>query len=152
MNNVDSLDILFVVWAFLFQVALIVHFSLRRWLFSAYIERYGWLLYVLALPAFVVSLILLRGGKSWSLWLGGVIFLVWGLYGFIVEYVRRIEWRSPIRWSVFVPYVFLYLATVMFYWWPVAIVSRPLWYVYAVLFLAATGLNLASHDPSRTRR
>ena len=43
------------------------------------------------------------------------------------------------------PYVFLYLGTVMFYWWPLALLSRPLWFVFAVLFVIGTILNLTSH-------
>jgi hypothetical protein len=69
----------------------------------------------------------------------------------MVEYVGEIEWRNPIRWPVFGPYVFLYLATVMFYWWPLALVSKPLWYVYAVLFSASTILNVTSHRGSEDR-
>jgi hypothetical protein len=38
---------------------------------------------------------------------------------------------------------------VMFYWWPVAILSRPLWTVYAALFVASTLLNIFSHKPAR---
>ena len=42
-------------------------------------------------------------------------------------------------------YVLLYLATIMFYWWPVGMLSRPLWYVYAGLFTLSTWLNISSH-------
>ncbi len=49
------------------------------------------------------------------------------------------------RMSIAGPYVFLYLATVMFYWWPLALVSKPLWYVYAFLFMISTILNVTSH-------
>jgi hypothetical protein len=62
-----------------------------------------------------------------------------------VEYLLHIEWRSPIRWPIFIPYLTLYLASIMFYWWPLATISRPLWYVYAVLFVVSTVLNAASH-------
>ncbi len=107
--------------------------------------KYGWIVYALSLPAAIVSVILLLGGETWSLWLGGFIYLVWAIDGYTVEYVRKLEWRNPIRWSVFGPYVFLYLATVMFYWWPLGLISRPLWYLYAFLFLLSTILNVTSH-------
>jgi hypothetical protein len=149
MPQLDRLDILFLVWAFVFQIALIVHFSLRKWLFDRYVLKFGWIVYGLALPATLVSVIMLQGGRSWPFWLGGVILLVWSALGSVVEYVRKIEWRSPIRWSIFVPYVTLYLAGVMFYWWPVGMIYRPMWYVYAVLFVAAMFLNVTSHRPGR---
>jgi hypothetical protein len=90
-------------------------------------------------------MLLLLNGKAWSLWLGGVIYLVWAIYGFAVEYIKKIQWRNPIRLPIFGPYVFLYLAAVMFYWWPLGLISKPLWYVYAVLFIASTTLNITSH-------
>jgi len=64
---------------------------------------------------------------------------------YIIEYVKGIQWRNPIHWPVFGPYVFLYLATIMFYWWPLGLISRPLWYAYAILFVISTVLNITSH-------
>ncbi len=145
MYGMDNLEVLFVVWSFVFQIVLIMHFLLRKWFFDIYIMQYGWVVYALSVPAILVSLFLLLGGKPWSLWLGGFIYLVWAIYGYVVEYAKRIPWRNPICWSIFGPYLFLYLATVMFYWWPLALIRRPLWYVYAVLFIISTTLNLTSH-------
>ena len=145
MFELDNLEILFVITAFLFQVILIIHFLLRKWAFDAYIMKYGWIVYALSVPAAAVSVLLLSGGMTWSLWLGGFLYITWAIYGYVVEYVKKIEWRDPIRWSIFAPYLFLYLATVMFYWFPLALVSRPLWYVFAVLFIISTILNLTSH-------
>jgi len=147
MFGEDSLETMFVVTAFLFQIVLIVHFALRKWRFDI-AQRYGWIVYGLSLPAAVVSLILLLGGKSWSFWLGGFIYLVWAIFAYIVEYVRGIRWRNPFNWQIGGPYVVLYLATVMFYWWPLALISRPLWYAYALLFIISTILNVSSHKGS----
>lgn len=144
MLNLDSLDTLYVVTALVFQVVLVIHFALRKWRFHLAM-RYGPLVYALGIPAAVVSVLLLLGGKSWSLWLGGFIYLIWALFGYTVEYIKGIEWRSPIRWAIFGPYILLYLATAMFYWWPLALVSKPLWYVCAALFVASTILNATSH-------
>lgn len=144
MVSLDNLEMMFVVWAFLFQIVLIIHFSLRKWFFSIAM-KYGWSVYALSALAVVVSVFLVLGGKTWLLCVGGFIYLIWAIYGYTVEYTRGIQWRKPIRWSIFGPYVFLYLATVMFYWWPLALIRRPLWYVYAVLFIISTLLNVTSH-------
>ncbi|GAB4479074.1 MAG: hypothetical protein Kow00124_24250 [Anaerolineae bacterium] len=144
MAGLDALDTLYVVTALLFHSLLVIHFALRRWRFELAV-RLGWIFYALSLPAAGVSLVLLSGGRAWGLWLGGFLFLVWATFGFIVEYIRQIEWRAPIRWPIFGPYVTLYLATAMFYWWPVALVSRPLWFVCGALFLIASVLNVSSH-------
>ncbi len=107
--------------------------------------RYGWIVYGLSIPAAAVSVLLILGGKACSLWLGGFVYLIWAIYGYAVEYVRKTEWRNPIRWPIFGPYMTLYLATVMFYWWPMALIWNPLWYMYAVLFIVSTVLNVTSH-------
>jgi hypothetical protein len=145
VTKLDNLSSLYVVWAFVFQAALIVHFALRKWCFEGYIVKFGWLFYVLSVPAMVISVILLLGGKPWYLWVGGFLFFTWGIFGFVVEYVSKISWRNPIHWPIFGPYVTLYLATSMFYWWPLGRFGRPLWYVYAVLFVVSTILNVTSH-------
>jgi len=145
MTKLDTLDKLFVVWAFLFQILLIVHFAIRKPLMESYTEKYGWIIYALCIPAVVISIILMRSGKSWSFWLGGFLFFVYAIFGYWVDYVAKIPFRNPIQLSTAIPYVFLYLATVMFYWWPLGFLSRPLWFIYAVLFVVATILNITSH-------
>jgi hypothetical protein len=144
MNSLDFSETLYLVSAFLFQVILVIHFALRKWRFNLAI-RYGWIVYALSIPAALISLFLFLDGKSWSLWLGGFIYLIWAIYGYTVEYVKRIEWRNPIRWPVFGPYIFLYLSTIMFYWWPLALIYKPLWYLIAILFITSTILNVTSH-------
>ena len=146
MFGIDCLETVFVLSAFLFQGILITHFALRKWRFEQAM-RYGWIVYAISFPAAAISMIILFGGKSWSFWLSGFVYLIWAIYGYTVEYVRQIQWRSPTRWSILVPYVFLYLATVMFYWWPLALIHKSFWYAYALLFVISTCLNLTSHHP-----
>jgi len=141
----DNLDLLFVIWSFTFQVVLILHFSVRKRFFESYTLKYGWLVYALSLPAVVISLVMLLGGKTWSFWLGGFLFLVFAAYGYRIDYVKGVQWRNPLKKEILFPYVTLYLATVMFYWWPLGLLNRPLWYIYAVLFVVATILNVTSH-------
>jgi hypothetical protein len=145
MTKLDNLDKLFIGWAFLLQILLIVHFAIRKPLLESYTEKYGWIIYALCVPAIVISIMLLRGGKSWSFWLGGFLFLMFAIFGYWVDYMAQIQFRSPLQLSIVFPYAFLYLATVMFYWWPLGLLSRPLWFVYAVLFVIATILNVTSH-------
>ena len=144
MSELDRLDLLYVGYAFLFHLTLIIHFALRKWRFEI-VQQYGWVFYALSLLAFVVSLALLRGGKPVWIWLGGFLYLTWAIFGYLVEYQFGIPWRNPIYWPVLVPYVSLYLATVMFYWWPLGQIGRPYWYIAAALFVISTVLNLASH-------
>lgn len=134
-DQLDQLDKLFVVWAFLFQIVLIIHFAVRKPFFESYTKKYGGIVYALCIPAVVISIILLRGGKSWSFWLGGFLFLIYAVYGYWIDFVRQIPFRNPLQLTIVIPYVFLYLATVMFYWWPLWPLSRQLWFVYAILYV-----------------
>jgi hypothetical protein len=144
MSSTDTYEILFVLCAITFQLILIIHFSLRKWRFTLAI-RYGLIVYSLGVLAAGISTLMLMAGATWHYYMGGFIYLAWGIFGYWSEYVRKIEWRNPIRWSIFGPYITLYLATVMFYWWPLALIYKPMWYIYAVLFIISTYLNVSSH-------
>jgi hypothetical protein len=144
MAGLDKHDTLFVIWAFFLQICLIVLFAIRKSHLEA-ILQYGWILYLLSIPAVIISIIMLRSGKEWSFWIGGFIFLLWAIFGYVVEYQFDIKWRNPIVWSILVPYMVLYLGTIMFYWFPLGILSRLFWYIYAVFFALGTYLNVTSH-------
>jgi hypothetical protein len=145
MSDLDHMDKLFASWAFAFQLLLIAHFAVRKRFFESYTLRFGWLAYALCIPAAVISVVLLLRGKSWSYWLGGFLCLLFAAFGYWVDYVAGIQWRSPFRPSIGIPYVLLYLSTVMFYWWPLGNLGRPLWFAFGVLFVIGTILNVTSH-------
>lgn len=149
MITLNSYEMTYIITAFLFQVALITHFALRKWRFDQAI-RYGRVVYALSIPAVAVSIVFIFNHQPWFLWLGGLLYLIWAVYGYWIEYVREIEWRNSLRWSVLVPYITLYLATVMLYWWPVAQIYKPLWYVFTLLFISSTFLNVTSHKRGET--
>jgi hypothetical protein len=144
MPSLSTPETLFVISAFLFQLILLIHFYLRKTHFEVAV-RYGWIVYILGIPAAVLSVFSLMSGMGWAFWIGGFLYLAWGVFGLWVEYARKLEWRSPIRWQVATPYLCLYLATVMFYWWPLALIYKPFWFAYAALFIASSYLNVTSH-------
>jgi hypothetical protein len=145
MLGLNNLDSLFVGWAFFLQIALIIHFAVRRRFFESYALKYGWIIYALCIPAVVVSIILLLGGKMWYFWLGGFLFFIFAIYGYYIDYIKQIPWRKPLVTRIMIPYVTLYLAPIMFYWWPLIRIMPSLWYVYACLYVLSTILNITSH-------
>ena len=140
----DRYEKLFVFTAFFVQIALLVYFAIRKWNFDLAMQ-WGWPIYALALPAVIVSLVLLVAGKPWYLWSAGFLYAAWAVFGYVVDIAHPIAWRSPGHLSVLIPYVLLYLAGLMFYWWPLGTIRRPLWFIYAVLFVISTLLNISSH-------
>lgn len=145
MTALDALDRFFILAAFTFQIVLTVHFAVRKWRFATAIH-YGWIVYALSLPAALLSVAQMTAGKPWFFWLAGLLYLIWAVFGYIIEYVYRLEWRDPIRVSIFAPYVLLFFATSMFYWWPLARFNWLLWFIFAVLYVVGTMLNVTSHD------
>ena len=59
MSGMDLLDFLFAASAVFFHSVLIVHFALRKRRFEAYVMKYRWMVYALALPSSLVSFVLL---------------------------------------------------------------------------------------------
>jgi hypothetical protein len=140
----DRYDRLYVYTAFFIQAVLLVYFAIRKWDFDLAMQ-WGWLVYALALPAVIVSLVLLVAGKPWYLWVAGFLYAIFAVFGYVVDIARPLSWRSPVYLPVLIPFVGLYLSSLMFYWWPLGSIRRPLWYLYAVLFVFSTTLNVTSH-------
>jgi hypothetical protein len=145
MADLNRYDRLFAITAFGIQVVLLLYFALRTWRFDAAM-RVGWVVYVLGLPAAVVSVVLLVGGRPWYQALAGFLYAAWAIFGYVVDIAHPVAWRSPIVWPVFIPYVLLYMGCQMFYWWPLGLLGRPLWFAYGALFVASTILNISSHN------
>ena len=143
---------LFAAFALTSQLVLLVYFVLRR-LRPRVADRHGWVAYAFGLLGLAVGLRLLAGGAPWQLYTGPVVFAVWAAFGGWADTIARIEWREPIRWTVFAPYVSLYLAAQMFLWWPLWDRWFAGWCAYLALFAVNTALNAAGHfGPSARRR
>ena len=142
----DASDRLFIVTAFLIQLVLLAYFVFRKVNFDAALQ-WGWIVYAMAVPALVVTFVMIRAGKPWVFWVGGLLFTAWAILGYIVDIARPVAWRSPPLLPVFIPYVLLYLGAQMFYWFPVGMLERSLWYLFAFLFVVSTYFNVTSHNP-----
>lgn len=140
----------FAVFALASQAILLLYFAGRRWRLAA-AEKYGWVAYAFGGLGAALGIWLLFVGASWRLFAGPLLFATWATYGAWVDLLRRVEWRWPIHWNVFGPYLTLYLAAQMFLWWPLWNVWRMGWVVYLVLFVANTALNMSTHFGSRAK-
>lgn len=144
----DNLHSVYVAFSIVFHLMLCIHFAVRKWHFQTTI-RWGWLVYALSLPALGLSVWLKNQGVEWFFWIAGILYFIWSLFGFGVEYIFRIEWRNSWDWPILIPYVGMYLAVCMFTWWPVARVSKTAWFAITVLFIIGTILNISSHHPNK---
>lgn len=82
------------LFAFLMEILLIVHFALRRWRFEKAM-RMGWVYGVLGIPGVLLSIYLWLAGMAWYFVIAGFLTGAWALLGFYVDGVKGIEWRGP---------------------------------------------------------
>jgi hypothetical protein len=144
MAGQDTVTVAFAAFGLVSQAVLVMFFAARRWR-PRMAERHGWIAYAFAGLGFPLGAWLILGGQSWTLCAGPLLLALWAVLGAVVDLWRRIEWRTPIRWGVFVPYVALYFWAQMFLWWPLWDLWRSSWVLFLVLFVANTALNIQGH-------
>ena len=144
MFGQDTATVAFAAFGLASQTLLVAYFAARRWR-PQLAERHGWVVYAFAGLGLPLGIWLILGGQSWKLYVGPLLLALWAALGAAVDLWRRVEWRTPIRWSVFVPYVGLYFWAQMFLWWPLWKLWRPAWACFLVLFVASTALNIQGH-------
>ena len=130
------------------QAILVCFFAARRWS-PQLAQRYGWLAYAFAGLGLPLGAWLFLDGQSWRLYVGPLLMAAWALFGAVVDLWRPRQWRRPIVWSVFAPYLALYFWAQMCLWWPLWDINQAAWAVFLVLFVASTALNLRGHFGDR---
>ena len=102
----------------------------------------GYGIIALALPAAVALGALLRARADALHWVGAAVFLAFVALMVAVEYLGRVEFRSPARYAILVPYLVLFFGGVLLMGLPMFRVDRRLWLVTvatSVLLLASMG-------------
>jgi len=130
------------------QFVLILNFAARNGKPS--LEReYGGVVYAMGVPAVILGMLFLVANQPWYVVTAPFLYWVWAAFGYYVDRYRPIEWRTPPRWSVFVPYVGLFVASQFSFWIPLWVVGLAYWMAYAALYSVNTGLNIYSHRRSK---
>lgn len=94
---------------------------------------------VLAIPAGTALLGFLRAGSGWRFSAGPAAFLVFVAFSLVVDYLLGIEFRSPRRWEVLIPYLTLFFGSIVMMGAPMIRVNRRLWLVTALTALLLLG-------------
>jgi hypothetical protein len=143
-----SMKALFLFFALFTQGMLLLNFAARRW-HPALEARYGWTVYALGLPALILGLLFLAHRQPWPITSAPFVFAGWAGFGFYVDRIRRISWRSPPRWPILLPYVVAYLAAQFLFWVPLWEIDLAYWVGYTILYTLNTVLNLSTHGRRR---
>jgi len=102
----------------------------------------GLVMVALALPAALALVALLRARAGWRQWVGPAVYLAFIAFLVVVEYVLAIEFRSPARAEVLVPYLVLFFGAILLMGLPMFRLDRRLWWVTVattVLLLLSMG-------------
>lgn len=89
----------------------------------------GYVIVTLAVPAGLALLAFGRAQASWRHWIGPSVFLAFIAFMVAVEYIWRIEFRSPMRSDILVPYLLLFFGAILLMGLPMFRMDRRLWLV-----------------------
>ena len=144
MDTSDPLVVAYVVFAFVVQGLLFLDFAARNW--RPELERnWGWIIYASGLAALALGVILLANGSQWTFFAPPLLFALWAALGYSVDVWRPIAWRNPPRWFIFIPYVGLYVVSLILFWISMWFIGMAYWIAFGVLYGLHTALNVYSH-------
>lgn len=106
----------------------------------------GMVIIALVAPAALALVAFSRARANWRQWLGLVIFVAFVVLAVVVDYAWPVEFRSPRRTTILVPYLLLFFSSILLMGLPMFRMNRRLWAVTAittVLLLGAMGLAMA---------
>jgi hypothetical protein len=107
----------------------------------------GYAMIALAVPSIAALVAFIRARAGWRHWIGPGAFLAFIALMIIVDYVWAVEFRSPMRYEILVPYLVLFFGSILLMGLPMFRMDRRLWVVTAattVLLLGAMGVAMVA--------
>jgi len=105
----------------------------------------GYVMAALAVPAIVALAAFLSARAGWQQWIGAAVYIAFIALMLVVEYVWPIEFRSPARFGILVPYLLLFFGAILLMGLPMFRMDRRLWLVTVattILLLGAMGIAM----------
>jgi hypothetical protein len=105
----------------------------------------GYAIIALAIPAAIVLVAFIRARAGALHWLGPAVFLALIALMIVVDYVAPVEFRSPQRPAILVPYLALFFGAILLMGLPMVRLNKGLWLVTVattVLLLASMGIAM----------
>jgi len=87
----------------------------------------GYGIVTLSIPAVIVVVAFINEKSGWRHWIGPAVFLAFVVLMIFVEYIWKIEFRSPIRTDILVPYLVLFFGSIFLMGVPMFRINRRLW-------------------------
>ena len=105
----------------------------------------GYVMIALAIPAMATLVAFLRAQANWRQWIGLVAYLAFIALSVVVDYVWQVEFRSPPRYGILVPYLLLFFGSILLMGLPMFQLDRRLWLVTVattILLLSSMGIAM----------
>ena len=105
----------------------------------------GYVMIALAVPATLALVAFGRARAGWLQWAGPVVYLAFVALMIVVDYVWPVEFRSPMRYGILVPYLVLFFGAILLMGLPMFRLDRRLWLVTVattVLLLGSMGVAM----------
>jgi len=105
----------------------------------------GYVMIALAVPATLAIVAFGRARAGWQQWVGPAVYLAFVALMVVVDYVWPVEFRSPMRYSILVPYLLLFFGAILLMGLPMFRLDRQLWLVTVattVLLLGSMGVAM----------
>jgi len=105
----------------------------------------GYVIAALAVPAIVALAAFWRVGANWLQWIGPLVYVIFVALMIAVEYLWPVEFRSPARYGILVPYLLLFFGAILLMGLPMFRMDRQLWLVTVmttILLLGAMGIAM----------
>jgi hypothetical protein len=108
---------------------------------------FGLVMIALAIPTAVALIALVRARAGWRQWIGPAVYLAFVAFEVVVDYVWPVEFRSPTRYGILVPYLLLFFGAILLMGLPMFRLNRRLWLVTVtttVLLLGSMGVAMVA--------
>ena len=105
----------------------------------------GQVMIALAVPAAIALFAFVRARAGWRHWVGPAVYLAFVALEVVVDYVWPVEFRSPMRYSILVPYLLLFFGAILMMGLPMFRLNRRLWLITVattVLLLGSMGVAM----------
>ena len=105
----------------------------------------GYVIIALAVPATLALVAFGRARAGWLQWTGPAVYLAFIALMVVVDYAWPVEFRSPMRYGILVPYLLLFFGAILLMGLPMFRLDRRLWLVTVattVLLLGAMGVAM----------
>ena len=105
----------------------------------------GYVMIALAVPSIFALVGFVRADAGWFHWIGPAVFVAFIVLMVVVDYAWPVEFRSPMRYDILVPYLVLFFGSILLMGLPMFAANRGLWLVTVtttVVLLGSMGLAM----------